>query len=92
MLQNNNVGELFYLFNPTSIDNESIRSSYYTNLEKMIGNTEKMGNVILGVTNALKFIHERHIAHSDIKLENICLSKDGIAKLVDFVYAVMFIL
>ena len=76
--------ELFYLFNPTSIDNESIRSSYYTNLEKMIGNTEKMGNVILGVTNALKFIHERHIAHSDIKLENICLSKDGIAKLVDF--------
>ena len=56
---------------------------------------EKNGNypetfckyVCLKVLQGLKYLHERHILHRDIKSDNILVATDGKIKLADFGYA-----
>ena len=44
-------------------------------------------SVFAQVLSAVQYCHEHKIAHSDIKLENVLLSKNGSAKLADFGFA-----
>ncbi|XP_012943106.1 probable serine/threonine-protein kinase CCRP1 [Aplysia californica] len=39
------------------------------------------------VTEALSYLHSRRVVHGDVKLENVLVSKDGVAKLCDFGHA-----
>jgi ankyrin repeat protein len=39
---------------------------------------------LLDAALGLHFLHERHIVHSDLKCNQILVSKDGVAKLTDF--------
>lgn len=56
---------------------------------------EKKGNypetfckyVCLRVLQGLRYLHERHILHRDIKSDNILVATDGKIKLADFGYA-----
>ena len=38
--------------------------------------------------DAVSYIHDQNIAHRDIKLENILLTKSGVVKLIDFGFAI----
>eukprot|EP00928_Gymnodinium_smaydae_P011617 TRINITY_DN14265_c0_g8_i1.p1 TRINITY_DN14265_c0_g8~~TRINITY_DN14265_c0_g8_i1.p1 ORF type:complete len:452 (+),score=71.70 TRINITY_DN14265_c0_g8_i1:97-1356(+) len=40
--------------------------------------------ILRGVLSALKHVHEHEIVHRDVKPENVCLDKDGSARLMDF--------
>jgi len=40
--------------------------------------------IIRALADALKYLHDRNIAHRDIKLENIILNEDLSPKLIDF--------
>lgn len=39
---------------------------------------------ILHIATALQYLHQNHVAHLDVKLENVVLANDGSAKLIDF--------
>lgn len=41
-------------------------------------------NIYIQIASALLFLHKRGFIHCDLKPENILISKDGIAKLIDF--------
>lgn len=43
--------------------------------------------VCLRVLQGLKFLHDRHILHRDIKSDNILISSTGAIKLADFGFA-----
>lgn len=43
--------------------------------------------ICLRVLQGLKFLHDRHILHRDIKSDNILVSSEGAIKLADFGYA-----
>ncbi|ORX82247.1 kinase-like protein [Basidiobolus meristosporus CBS 931.73] len=42
------------------------------------------------MVNSLQYLHQRGIAHRDLKLENFCLGEDGLIKLIDFGCAFIF--
>ena len=44
----------------------------------------KLKRYIVGITNGLQFLHEKHIVHRDIKPDNILLDKKDNVKLADF--------
>jgi serine/threonine protein kinase/Ca2+-binding EF-hand superfamily protein len=53
---------------------------------------ERQCNVVIEkVLSALQYMHERGIAHRDLKLENLMLDKDGDVKLIDFGLATKFL-
>lgn len=59
---------------------------YIYHLEK--GFTEKhAAEIFLKIISGLKILHERGIAHCDIKPENVLIGKDFSIKLIDFGYA-----
>ena len=41
-------------------------------------------DLLRGVVDALVFLHEKHMVHCDLKLENCIVSADGRVKLIDF--------
>jgi serine/threonine protein kinase len=43
--------------------------------------------ICLRVLQGLKYLHDRHILHRDIKSDNILVSEEGAIKLADFGYA-----
>ena len=47
-------------------------------------NENQVRNIMKQMTNALMYLHERNIAHRDIKLENIIVNEDMQLKLIDF--------
>ncbi|VDM92948.1 unnamed protein product [Onchocerca ochengi] len=53
--------------------------------------TEKIRSLFNDLLQAVKHIHNLHIAHMDIKVENCLLTRNGILKLTDFDHAKDFI-
>ncbi|OBS71096.1 hypothetical protein A6R68_00363, partial [Neotoma lepida] len=49
---------------------------------------EEARAIVREVVSAVHFLHQRHIAHGDIKLENILFDAAGNAKLCDFGMAI----
>ncbi len=47
-------------------------------------------NYILQITSAIKYLHDRHILHRDLKVENLLISFDYQIKIADFGFAVDF--
>ena len=45
---------------------------------------ELIGGWACGIVNALGYLHENGVAHRDIKLANLMLSREGVIKLCDF--------
>ena len=44
----------------------------------------ELRDMIRGIFDAVKLIHDKNAIHGDIKLENICIDRDGHAYLIDF--------
>ena len=44
----------------------------------------ELRDMIHGIFDAVKLIHDKNAIHGDIKLENICIDRDGQAYLIDF--------
>ncbi|KAG9486495.1 hypothetical protein GDO78_006719 [Eleutherodactylus coqui] len=42
------------------------------------------------MTKAIKYLHEHHVAHRDLKCENILITSDHNAKITDFSFGIMF--
>jgi len=44
----------------------------------------KVWNIMLGIVNGVKAMHDNFIVHRDLKLENVVLTGDGVPKICDF--------
>ncbi|MAB81944.1 MAG: hypothetical protein CMJ24_00725, partial [Phycisphaerae bacterium] len=40
--------------------------------------------LIFQVAQGIKYLHDRHIVHRDIKLENLLLDENSVVKIIDF--------
>lgn len=47
-----------------------------------------LGHIMTQLLSALKYLHAQHVAHGDIKLENVMITEWNHVKLIDFGYAV----
>lgn len=56
----------------------------YINENKGFSNEDEKKKVFFGLIQAIKLLHEKQIAHCDIKPENVLLDKDMTPKLCDF--------
>jgi serine/threonine protein kinase len=52
-------------------------------------NIATLCHIVRQILGALKYLHAQHIAHGDMKLENVMLTDWSHVKLIDFGYAVM---
>ncbi|ORY00532.1 kinase-like protein, partial [Basidiobolus meristosporus CBS 931.73] len=51
---------------------------------------DRINRYFVQMVYALQYLHQRGIAHRDLKLENFCLGEDGLIKLIDFGCAFIF--
>lgn len=58
-------------------------------LQEKLSYSEKL-NILLQVSEAIAFAHERQIIHRDIKADNVLISRSGEVKLADFGLAKLF--
>lgn len=42
------------------------------------------------ITTAIKYLHEQHVAHRDLKCENVLITSDDNAKITDFSFGITF--
>ncbi|XP_044135205.1 testis-specific serine/threonine-protein kinase 6 [Bufo gargarizans] len=52
--------------------------------------SEKARSLFKQITKAIKYLHEHHVAHRDLKCENILITSDDKAKITDFSFGIMF--
>lgn len=74
------------------IDGESLSHLISTESDKGKLDVERLSllfEILLQVADALAFVHEKKILHRDLKPNNILVTKDGLAKIVDFGLAKM---
>lgn len=50
-------------------------------------NFQEMKNIAYGTIQGLKYLHDKNITHSDIKIENVLLDRNKIPKICDFGFA-----
>jgi len=66
---------------------------YYSPLGKVELSEKRVARIIKGIVEAIHYCHQRHVAHRDLKLENLMLEseeEDANIKLIDFGFSKVF--
>ena len=69
------------------INGISMREYYNKNIKHQKLNTQKeliIKNFFIQIFSAMSYIHKNHMAHRDIKLENVLVDKNQQIKIIDF--------
>lgn len=64
------------------VDGSDFRKFFKTNYNELT--TDKILDIMRQLINGLTFLHDRGIAHNDIKDENILIDKNGTVKITDY--------
>jgi len=56
--------------------------------DNKVFNESKARGIMKQLLEVLTFLHQRHLTHQDIKLDNILLDEDHNIKLIDFEFVV----